>query len=520
MGQAIQLQDNLGNSLPAIASLQSVFDENGGNIGSVIAGIKRHLVSSTDFDVVIVGSGSAGIAAAYALKDSALKVCVIEKFNVIGGTALNAWMNCFAASGDVPFLKTITEDLMADGKALYVDTRYQPFSASDLANVVYDDTIVEQRFIKNGRTEACVSYDPDALRARYANDLSRSMILLTSAELVDVEKDGTSVTSIVVNTPHGQMRVSSKVFIDATADDVLLRLAGDGYTLIGSDAKTRYQSEYGFTESNAGSTSVASSLNWPDLIYRVTLGTEDLSGITAAYGNNLLPYYNPDKKYIYLNPCASIAGNDAKGANIYNDGAAAVYARMQPRTIQQWKAIKNAGGFSQAALNNYDVSVRKFDSFAPMLGVRETYRAKCERMLNENHFYVQISSSNLADGDNIDKKIAYGNHIADSHGDNTIDTSAINASLVPYGVPYGCIVPKGLTNVLVASRGAGLTHVGACSFRLNKDVMQLGYAAGKAALIYNEDGLSDTRNVDVEKLQSAQYTNFVGLIDRLESYIL
>ena len=64
-----------------------------------------------------------------------------------------------------------------------------------------------------------------------------------------------------------------------------------------------------------------------------------------------------------------------------------------------------------------------------------------------------------------------------------------------------------------------MTHIGACSFRLNKDVMQLGYAAGKAALIFHEDGLTDVRNVDVEKLQSAGYTNFVGLVARLETYI-
>lgn len=508
------------DGLPVYADFDSVIDSSGQTLRDVVAQLKQMIINSQGsdgYDIVIVGSGSAGIAAAYALKDAPYKVCVVEKLDKIGGTAINAWMNCFAASGDVPFLKKITEDLMSEGKALYVDTRYQVFANQVLANVVYDDTIVEQRFIKNGSTEACVSYDPDALRERYLRDLG-GMRIMTYAELVAATKTGDAVESIVVSRNGAQEVIKGKVFIDATGDDVLLRSV-DNPVFIGSDAKDRYQGEYGFVEQNGGSTSVATALNYPSLIYRVELGEEDLSGITAAYSRNILPYYNPDKTYIYLNPLATLASNDATGASVVADGVDTVYNRLFPRTKQQWKNIKENGGVEQAVLNGYNFTVQKYSTQAPMLGVRETYRAKCERMLNENSFYVQVSSDNIASGDNLDKKIAYGNHIADSHGDSSINVEAINQNLVPYGVPYGSIVPVGLTNTFVASRGAGMTHIGACSFRLNKDVMQLGYAAGKAAQIYLEQGLADTRYVDVELLQSANYTNFVGLVERLERYI-
>lgn len=509
------------DGLPVYANFDSVIDGDGQTLRDFLNQLKQMIINSQGgdgYDVVIVGSGSAGIAAAYALKNTPYKVCVVEQLDKIGGTAINAWMNCFAASGDVPFLKKVTEDLMAEGKALYVDTRYQVFANQVLANVVYDDTIVEQRFIKNGKTEACVSYDPDALRERYLRDLG-GMRIMTSAELVAATKTGDAVESIVVSRNGVQEIIKGKVFIDATGDDVLLRSV-DNPVFIGSDAKNRYQGEYGFVEQNGGSTSVATALNYPSLIYRVELGEEDLSGITAAYSRDILPYYNPDKKYIYLNPLATLnANNDATGASVVADGVGAVYNRLFPRTKQQWKKIKENGGVEQAVLNHYNFTSQKYSSQASMLGVRETYRAKCERMLNENSFYVQVSSDNIATGDNLDKKIAYGNHIADSHGDSSINVAAINANLVPYGVPYGSIVPVGLTNTFVASRGAGMTHIGACSFRLNKDVMQLGYAAGKAAQIYLEQELTDTRDVDVELLQSAKYTDFVGLVERLEAYI-
>ena len=41
------------------------------------------------YDVVIVGGGAGGIGTAYALKDSGLKVALIERFDTLGGTHCN-----------------------------------------------------------------------------------------------------------------------------------------------------------------------------------------------------------------------------------------------------------------------------------------------------------------------------------------------------------------------------------------------------------------------------------------------
>ena len=95
----------------------------------------------------------------------------------------------------------------------------------------------------------------------------------------------------------------------------------------------------------------------------------------------------------------------------------------------------------------------------------------------------------------------------------------INENLKPYGVAYGCLVPKKLANVLVASRGAGFTHIGAATFRLNKDIAQIGWVAGKAALMFCEGGLENVRDVDVSILQSDAYSGFAGLVREVESMI-
>ena len=50
----------------------------------------------------------------------------------------------------------------------------------------------------------------------------------------------------------------------------------------------------------------------------------------------------------------------------------------------------------------------------------------------------------------------------------------------PYGVPYECLLPRELDNLLAACRGAGLSHIAASSCRLSRTMMGFGHAAGLA----------------------------------------
>lgn len=201
------------------------------------------------------------------------------------------------------------------------------------------------------------------------------------------------------------------------------------------------------------------------------------------------------------------------GVSVVQQGESAVREVMAPKVPRHWKTIK-FGGSSRLSLLN--LPERKLSGYAPKLGVRETYRTKAERLLNENSLYKKISSTNIKDGANLDKIIACGNHIVDLHGSSGINTSAINADRKPYGVPYGSLIPKGLKNVFVAGRCAGYTHIAAASFRLNKDMMQTGWAAGHAAKMCLLGNYQNTRDVDVELLQSENYTNFVAIVKQID----
>lgn len=485
------------------------------------------IIPEVHYDIVIVGAGISGISAAYALKDAGLKVALIEKQTTIGGTQINAWVNCNAASGDVPYIREITKELISLGKAKYVTGGYQNFTPEVLKGIDYQCTLVEQRFLKNGKVEACVSYNIDDLRNRYLNDLAESIDIYTSYSFVSAKLVGESQLSEILvddlNTME-QKRFIAKLFIDSSGDDILVRNVcplRDEDFFVGSDSKNRYFVSHGFVEAHASHIDDPDCLNYPTLMYNIVPGSEDLENVQSGYYNDALVYSTPNNT-LYVNSVSYLAypeydlGQNATGDAVIHYGADVVRNSLITRTHQHWKTIKMGNSPRFAVLGLHKM---KYNEYAPMLGVRETYRASCERMLNENDLYIQISQQNIGQGTNLDKKIAIGNHSVDIHGNTAIDVKFINENLKPYGVAYGCLVPKKLANVLVASRGAGFTHIGAATFRLNKDMAQIGWVAGKAALMFCEGSLENVRDVDVSILQSDAYSGFAGLVREVESMI-
>lgn len=67
-------------------------------------------------------------------------------------------------------------------------------------------------------------------------------------------------------------------------------------------------------------------------------------------------------------------------------------------------------------------------------------------------------------------------------------------------IPYRCMLPKGLENVLVAGKTISATHEANGSTRIMACVISQGEAAGTAAAICAKSG-ADTRAVDAAALK-------------------
>ena len=84
--------------------------------------------------------------------------------------------------------------------------------------------------------------------------------------------------------------------------------------------------------------------------------------------------------------------------------------------------------------------------------------------------------------------------------DDVIAWSTTTGSSVPVEIPYGCIVPKEIDNLLAPGRHLSADPDAIGPLQLIPQCVQTGQAAGVAAAVAIKDGTT-TANVDIKKVQ-------------------
>lgn len=449
-------------------------------------------METKNYDVCIVGAGSAGMAAAYALRERDLRVALVEINSLLGGTATAGWVDTWIAGINLPYFEKLFVGLQAKGKA-----------SGDL-----DKSTLPAWFTKGDKSgsDYKLLLDHDALAAQYAADMQGSNITVFSGVALPlegaVEKGATSrkVDAITVSScenPATQYRLAAPWFIDSTADGVLCRAAGCE-ALLGEDSYER------FNEPLMQGKTPLLSVNEPSLFFKISKGTQT---VTQEDG------FNYDGYLMDSMVCNPMNGLKLSGVEVANSGADVTYRNARENTPTFWDFLRRKwykeSGYSENYLNNY-----RPDSYAPMLGVRETWRIVCDYMLRQQDLAEKISSATLK------RYIACGSHTIDFHVMGSISWEDMdtfnNSKLWPSGIPYDCLLPQTLDNVWIACRAYGASHIALAARRVNKDMAQLGWAAGHAARMCIENKLVNTRQADVTALQGAAYTGFADNVKKLE----
>jgi hypothetical protein len=130
----------------------------------------------------------------------------------------------------------------------------------------------------------------------------------------------------------------------------------------------------------------------------------------------------------------------------------------------------------------------------PFIGVRETRRIMGE--------YV-LSLDDVRQGRSFDDSIAVGAFLIDIHPVDKLEAKEAKFEYLSssYGVPYRCLVPRDIENLLVAGRCISSSHEANASARVTPTCMAIGQAAGTAAAISVKDCVSP-RRISIPKLRS------------------
>lgn len=425
-------------------------------------------VCQLEADVCIIGAGSAGIGAALAASRSGAEVILIEKENKVGGTSVHAYVNSWEPGPGCSYAEEIYHRLPTGAKGVarqvHAYNKEEPYGIFTISpNLTYNHSLRRSDLDVKTQT-ACVVFNVDEFDTTVRQMLEETgkCKLLLNTEFVDACVTNDEIITIEAISSSGQKyRVSSKVFIDCTGGSYVCRKAGCEM-MLGEEPRSRF-GEPSAPEKPGHSLNAISlcyqikpsaNPSLPDADHQLDSAYQIFAHVTEPVG--------PGQK-LTVNPLGII-----EGKCILDQNKDELYEHGKDLVDRHWARLHTYPHF-----RDYE-----FDSYAPRLGIRESYRVVCRYVLTQNDLLEGLP------GEKHNDIITLADHPMDLHGEN----GHLKTLLEAYGVPYRCLIPKGFDNLLVAGRGAGFSHIAASSCRLSRTMMSLGHAAGFAAwLCASED---------------------------------
>ena len=130
-------------------------------------------------------------------------------------------------------------------------------------------------------------------------------------------------------------------------------------------------------------------------------------------------------------------------------------------------------------------------SIAHRVGVRETGRIRGEYTLTQDDVINAVRHKD---------SVARGCHHVDIHGEGTSQVRIPVKDGKAYDIPYRCLIPVGLKNVIAAGRCLSSDRGANGSARVMGTCLATGQAAGAAAALYTKEGHADFRDINTEAI--------------------
>ncbi len=430
--------------------------------------------------VCVVGGGSGGIGAALAAARGGADVVLVEREATLGGTMTQAWIHtwepCSGADG-IP-------------RELYDAMKLDPSAVS-----VPDYAKGSPR-----RGGSALPFEPRAL-VLAANALLAATgrcRVLAGTTFYKARVEGDRVAAIEAWFHGKRLVVEADLFIDCTADGDLCADAGCAFHL-GEDPKSRYD------EPSAPEKADEAALNACTLVYRITdTGVKQKPHLPPGVKPGLCPrpvhiVVMPNGDHL-LNAVGMIDGNALLHLD-YSRLMAEAHRRVAEHFHWLQTLDPKAGGHWTRFVRDTGYGTWTISGIAPRLGVRETRRILGDAVLTEHDCQAGLRGQKHPD------LIAITDHAVDIHGRKGRLYEVPNG---PYGISYRCLLPKGVANLMIASRAASFSHVAASSCRLSRTMMTLGQAAGAAAALCVKHG-TPPRQVDIKELQTSLKSQGVAI---------
>ena len=389
------------------------------------------------YDVAVVGAGSAGSSAAIAAARAGARTLLVDRLGFMGGTstAVLDTFYAFYTPGDAP-------QRVVGGVGWEVVGRLR------------DEGVCFERPNTYGAGTG-VTYDQETLKVvweRLASDAGVELLLHTWA--TGIRLDGARVAAVRLWNKGGERWVEARAVIDASGDADVAAMAGADY----EDLNTTGQVQSLSTLFRLANVDVgrAAETRKPELWAKMRAAADS--------GEYRLPrlegsWHRTPFEGVVMVHMTRIPGVDA------TDPVALTRAELEGR-----RQVREYHRFLRDCVPGFEKSVVVGTS--PSIGIRES-----RRVIGD----YQLTREDVLGARRFDDEIALCGAPIEDHGPGGETDWQYVPGGAAYGIPYRCLLARGIEGLLVAGRCFSATHDAHASARSMATCMAMGQAAGTAA---------------------------------------
>lgn len=437
------------------------------------------------WDVIVAGGGTAGVMAGIAAARTGARVLVVEAQGSLGGTGTNAWVT--------PLMRNVS-------------------AGENLNRGLTDELKARLDARGDGATDGGGNdnwFNPEGMKF-----VLEAMLLESGAEVlyhthvVGPVMAGQHIEALVVHNKGGLQALRAASFVDATGDADVAALAG--VPMRGGDEDGVHQAmSLRFTLAGVDTARLCTFLReqgqWQDserfmhfwMVWGKNSTLEPLfrQGVADGLllerdGDYFQGFSVPGRPGEISFNCPRIRPDLHDGADPWQLSAAQVDGR---------EAIDRLTAFCRAFLPGCEAAF--IGVVAPMVGVRESRRITGEYTLTVEDI---LDCARFADS------ICRNHYPVDIHsvrgGAKLLHEREGQAPYFDraayHEIPFRCIVPVGVQNLLVPGRAASSTFEAQSSIRVQQNCHTMGEVAGIAAAWAARQHGGEVRLVDVAALQN------------------
>lgn len=426
----------------------------------------KQIPLNSSYDVIVVGGGPAGCTAAAAAAREGARTLLVEATGSLGG---------MGTSGLVP--------------------AWCPFSDKEkmvyrgLAAKVFNTLKAQMPHVQADAMD-WVPIEPEKLKRVYDDLVTESgahILFLTALADVDRDDQG-NITTLLLLNKGGLQAFRAAVYVDCTGDGDVATWAGAEYQMGDEETGELQPATHCFILGNVDDYAY---VNGPKLhaenphspIHEVVRSGEYPDIPDTHLCNNMVA-----PRAVGFN-AGHLWGVD--NTNPFSVSGALVEGRKMAAAYRDMLAAVHPAAFGNAVVM----------STGTLIGTRESRRITGDYVLTAEDY---ISRRSFGD------EICRNSYFIDVHGTQKEQQSGEGSSLAitlygpgeSHGIPYRCLTPRGLRNVLVAGRSISCDRRVLGSVRVMPVCLAMGEAAGLAAALAAAKTGGDVHAVNVAHLRT------------------